>query len=99
MRAVNSKARKQSLGLTVPQATREARRIVDQVMPGVGATVESRGSADPATLERVIVTTVTFPANHAATAKSLLPFRLSGLLGVMRMVDADSSITITRSVR
>lgn len=49
--------------LTIQQATREARRLVDRIMPGVGATVESRGSWDLDTDMPTMITRVTFPEN------------------------------------
>jgi len=96
MRAVKSNARKQNLGLTVPAATVQARRIADRIMPGAGVTVESKGSHDLDTDTPVIITTVTFPANMAATAKVALSLALTDLAGNIRQSDADSSITITR---
>lgn len=98
MRAVKSNAKRQSLGLTIPVATRQARKIVDQVMPpGAGATVESRSSADPVTLERVIITTVTFPANTSDVQRISLTTGLGADDG-RTLVVADSSITVTRKV-
>lgn len=97
MRAVKSNARKQNVGLTIPMATRQARRIVDQVAPHAGATVESRGSADPATLERVIVTLVTFPANSRVSLQ--LAAALEQLAGVVDYRAADASVVLTRTVR
>jgi hypothetical protein len=54
--------------LTVTKATSQARRHVDRLMPGVLATVETRGSANPKTLEHLMVTTVTFPEGHPNAA-------------------------------
>lgn len=56
--------RKQNLGLTVTAATSQARRIVDRVMPGVMATVESKLSHDLATDTPIVITTVTFPRSN-----------------------------------
>jgi hypothetical protein len=52
--------------LTITKATAQARRHVDKIMPGVMATVESRLTADPVTLEDLMITTVTFPDGHEA---------------------------------
>jgi hypothetical protein len=96
MLIAKSKARKQDIGLTVTQATRQARKIVNSglMMPGPFATVDSRKSADPVTLEPVIITTITFPANeHGAALLSIELLRLGG-----QMIVADSSITVTRKI-
>lgn len=94
MRTVKSRARKQNLGLTIPVATRQARKIVDQVMPGVMVTVESKGSHDLATDTPVIVTTVTFPRD--CPGLGLLAADLMLLPGSITTSPADSSITVTR---
>lgn len=47
--------------LTVMQATSQARRRVDRVIPGVMATVTSRLSYDLKTDTDLMVTTITFP--------------------------------------
>ena len=95
MRAVKSKGGKQDLGLTVTKATSQARAIVNKVMPGAGATVESRSSWDLDADRAIIITTITFPrsADFAAYIASAL-LKLSGAMTV-----ADSSIVITRTVR
>lgn len=49
--------------LTITKATAQARRLVDKLMPGVGTTVESKGSWDLDTDTAIMITTVTFPAN------------------------------------
>jgi hypothetical protein len=97
MRTVKSNAKRQNVGLTVPVATRQARKIVDQVMPGVAATVESKLSHDLATDTATVVTTVTFPANLPAAKRFAVQANL--LTGRIGMVVADSSIVITRKVR
>jgi hypothetical protein len=61
MLKTTSKARKQNLGLTVPVATRQARKVVDAAMPGVNATVESKFGYDMNADMQVVVTTITFP--------------------------------------
>lgn len=90
--------RKQNLGLTVTQATTQARRYVDKVMPGVGATVDSKSTWDVATDAQVIITTITFPAIVAATVKASFSLELAKLAGNIRQIDADSSIVVTRTV-
>jgi len=99
MRTVKSNAKRQNLGLTVPVATRQARKIVDAVMPGVMATVESKLSHDMATDTATVVTTVTFPAGHPNVFE--LGDALHALPGGMWLVPiyADSSIVITRKVK
>jgi len=97
MRTVKSNAKRQNVGLTVPVATRQARRIVDAVMPGVMATVESKLSHDLATDTATVVTTVTFPAGHP-----MLGFLAADLMlmpGSITTIPADSSIVVIRKVR
>lgn len=95
MHPVKSNAKRQNVGLTIPVATRQARKIVDQIMPGAGATVESRGSADPVTLAPVIITTVTFPNNHPESR--MLVSALGTLAGVTAVKAESARITITRT--
>lgn len=87
--------RTQNVGLTRTKATTQARKIVDKVMPGAGATVDSRTSADPATLEATVVTTITFPRGHDS-ADLLFTTLNRSIIGTIRY--ADSSIVITRKV-
>lgn len=96
MRAVKSKGGKQDLGLTIPVATRQARKIVDKVMPGVMATVESKDSWDLATDTQTITTTITFPAGHICADLLYVTLNRS-IVGTIRY--ADSSIVITRKVK
>lgn len=95
MLKATSKARKQNLGLTVPVATRQARKIVDAAMPGVNATVESRFGYDSEADVVTVITTITFPATDSRTVTDLdnALYRLSGWWGSRK---ADSSIVITR---
>lgn len=88
-----------SAGLTVTKATRDARRIVNgsPMMPGPFATVESRMSWDMNTDRQVIITTITFPPSEDGAR--LLAANLWGLRGALRVVVADSSIVITRKVK
>jgi len=80
--------------LTIQQATREARRLVDKTIPGVGATVESRGSWDSKTDTMLMITTITFPRNqYGVTGLDLL---IAALPGFVSRVRCDSSITVTR---
>jgi len=99
MRTVKSNAKRQNLGLTVPVATRQARKIVDAVMPGVMATVESKLSHDLATDTATVVTTVTFPAMVGSRVRFELDGELYKLTGWWGSRIADSSIVITRKVR
>ena len=96
---VTQKPRKQNLGLTVSQATSQARRIVNRIMPGAGATVDSRNCWDQVADVQVVITTVTFPAIIAATVKTALYIELATLAGNVRQTNADSSVTITRTIR
>jgi hypothetical protein len=93
---VKSRARKQNLGLTVAQATAQARRIADRVMPNAGVTVESRLSHDLATDTAIVITEITFPANTDLAGKVGLGVALHTLTGVAGQTSADSRITITR---
>lgn len=97
MRAVKSKGGKQDLGLTVQKATREARTIVDKIMRGVNATVESKQTAEVSTLIPVISTTVTFPRMHESISD--LREELCTLTGLRDMRTECSSITFTRTVK
>jgi hypothetical protein len=90
--------RKQDLGLTVPVATRQARRIVDAVMPGVMVFVESKLSHDLANDVATVITTVSFPTGDLRAVFLFADLaRLSNQHGEMRY--ADSSIVITRKVK
>ncbi len=81
--------------LSITKATRQARRIVDEVMPGVMATVDSKLSHDLATDTPLVITTVTFPAGqHGRGGLALL---LAALPGFRSRTVADSRITIARS--
>lgn len=80
--------------LTVAQATRQARKHVDALMPGAMATVDSKGTADPQTLQPLMRTVVTFPADHYDADS--LRVALASLPGVRDMKVGSSSITIIR---
>lgn len=80
MNTVKSRARKQNLGLTVSQATRDARRVVDATMPGVNATVESRFGHDLATDTPTVVTTITFPESADASDVACWAERAPGVI-------------------
>lgn len=94
-RTVKSKTRKPT---TQVSATRDARRIVEKLMPGVGATVNSRTSWDLKADRPTVVTTVTFPRDHEQrlTLGACL-VTLPGYVADSALI-ADSSITITRAV-
>lgn len=85
---------KTSAPLTVQQATRQARKHVDALMPGVMATVDSTGTADPQTLAPLMRTVVTFPEHQQGAVE--LAARLGNLPGVVSKRVAGSSITIIR---
>lgn len=82
--------------LTVSQATNQARRHVNKIMPGVMATVESKLSHDLATDTPTVITTVTFP-RQAGGEVARLSAHLATLAGRTNLVAADSSIVITRA--
>lgn len=94
MLIAKSKARKQNLGLTIPVATRQARKHVDAIMPGVLATVESKDSFDLDTNTALVVTTVTFPRDHIARMD--LQVALSRPLDGRRIESFPDRIVITR---
>ena len=81
--------------LTIPQATKQARRHVDKLMPGVGATVESKLSHDLDTDTPIVITMVTFPRGHVA--RHVLMVNLTTLPGYRSSIDDDSSIRFTRT--
>ena len=87
------KPKPHNLGLTIPVATRQARAIVDRAMPGVGATVESKHSHDPATDTPTVTTTITSPAGVAPHA---LTRELNMLAGVQQVQTFPTHIVITR---
>ena len=96
MRTVKSNAKRQSLGLTVPVATRQARQIVDRVMPGVMATVQSSQTYDMPTGQMVIYTLITFPPTADASDVALWAERAPG---VVRSSQDTCSIVVIRKVK
>lgn len=91
---VKSRAPKMPAPRSIPVATRQARQIVDRIIPGVGATVESRSTAT-ADLDPIMVTTITIPAETTRTNRLEL---LAGLtaLGAEVAIHESSRIVITR---
>jgi hypothetical protein len=81
--------------LSITQATSQARRHVNKLMPGVMVTVESKGTADPATLAPIMRTVVTFPHMHPAISE--LRAALHSLPGIRDIRTDSTRITITRS--
>ena len=94
MLKAKSNAKKQDLGLTISRASRDARRIVDKMMPGVNATIESRTGYDLAGDFATVVTTITFPLDHPA--RHLLVVNLAAIDEDATIVDTCSRIVITR---
>jgi len=93
MTPVKSRARKQDLGLTISQATRNARKVVNATMPDAGATVDSRYDHDLATDTPTVITTITFPETADASDVACWAERAPGVIA------SDWSpvrITITR---
>lgn len=80
--------------LTIKQATGQARRHVDRIMLGVGATVESKLSHDLASDTPTIITVVTFPAGDLR--RVTLGMALRSLSGATARVES-SRITVTRT--
>jgi hypothetical protein len=80
--------------LTVALATRQARKIVDKMMPGTVVNIDSRLSYDTATGTDTVITTVMFPRGHAEAL--MLRCVLATLPGHLSETSADSSIVITR---
>ena len=76
--------------LTISQATSQARRHVDKIMPGVGATVDSKLSHDLTTDTPIIITTVTFPAGNLD--------RVSLGMALRSMRDASARVELARIV-
>lgn len=103
--AINVRQRKAKLskpaGLTVSQATRDARKVVNRVMPNVGATVNSKLSYDFGASAGVVITTITFPRIGNTDPRGWqLAAALAGLSGHIerRAIAADSSMVIARKV-
>ncbi len=95
--AAAKRASRKPAGLTVVKATREARRIVDATMPGVGATVDSRLSAlTDGSLTPVIVTTITFSDNERSAV--LLADALDEAFSPLTTIVNSSRVVITRKV-
>lgn len=88
--------RKQNLGLTVTQATSQARRHVDRIMPGVMATVDSRTSYDLKADVPIVITTVTFPHMHAGISD--LRAALHALPGMRDFKTESARMTFTRTI-
>lgn len=86
---------KPSRELTATQATGQARRIVDRLIPAGGpdVNVTSRLSYDLGDDTPTVVTVVTFPVGHSAALKDAL-----GQLPGLRRIDGVASgwIEITR---
>lgn len=81
--------------LTITRATSQARRHVDKLMPGVMATVESKGSYDLEADVPLIITIVTFPHMHSAISE--LRTTLHSLPGIRDIRTESARITITRT--
>lgn len=92
-RTVKSKGRKPT---TTVSATRDARRIVQRIMPGVGATVNSRISWDSKADCEIVETTVTFPHMHAAISD--LRDALHALPGMRDFRTESARMTFSRTV-
>jgi len=93
MTPVKSRARKQDLGLTISQATRDARKVVNATMPDVDATVDSRYGHDLANDVPTVITTITFPATADASDVACWAERVPG---VITSTWSPVRITVTR---
>lgn len=94
MTPVKSRARKQAIGLTIMQATTQARRIVDKTMPAsTCATVVSRFGHDLATDTATVITEVTFPETADASDVACWAERAPG---VISSTWSTVRITVTR---
>ncbi len=91
--ALRSKARAAAT-LTAPKATTQARRIVDKIMPGVVATVESRLSHDLASDTPLVITEITFPVHHPRAHE--LGQALGTLTGVQNVAPGVGRRTVVR---
>lgn len=80
--------------LTIKQATSQTRRHVDRIMPGVGATVDSRLSHDLASDTPTIITVITFPETADASDLACWAERVPG---VITSTWDSTRITITRA--
>jgi transglutaminase/protease-like cytokinesis protein 3 len=95
-RTVKSRAAKQDLGLTPVKATREARKLVQRIMPNAFATIESKLSYDFEANTATVVTTITFPADHEAAFT--LWTNLAALPGAIGSGSRNSArMTVTRT--
>jgi hypothetical protein len=83
--------------LSITQATRQVRKHVDALMPGVMATVESKNSFDLDTDTRTVVTTVTFPSGHPGRHVLVKTLAVT-LSGYVKSVDSSTRIVLTRKV-
>lgn len=82
-----------TLPLQIATASRQVRKVVNRIMPGVNATVESRTSHDLETDTPTMITTITFPQDPDGA--SLLGTALHSLAD-KGMTVADCSIVIVR---
>lgn len=89
------KAKSKLVGLTVGQATREARKIVNATMPNVMATVESRHGWDVTGDQQTVITTITFPETADASDVACWAERAPG---VISSAWSPTRIVITRKV-
>lgn len=80
--------------LSTSKATSQVRRIVDAVMAGAMATVDTRMSHDLATDTPLAITTVSYPAGHSGEV--LLGMRALRLAGVLKLDGDPCRLVITR---
>lgn len=86
--------------LTISKATAQARRLVDKIMPGAMATVESKRCYDLAADRATIVTTITYPieADRFALAAAIWDV-LDGKHADVRGVEVmDTRTIVTRGI-
>jgi hypothetical protein len=82
--------------LTITKATAQARRLVNKIMPGVMATVESKQSYDLAADRATIVTTITHPDD--ADRVMLLQGATQRLTGTWKIETFPTLTRITRDI-
>lgn len=89
------KSRKAPKPTTVASATRDARRLVERCIPGMGATVTSNPHWDIRAERESVRTVITYPATVDA---SDLACAVEGMPGVIRSDWTPYAITIIRAI-
>lgn len=82
--------------LTISKATAQARRLVDKIMPGAMATVESKRSYDLAADRATIVTTITHPVHPSGSL--MLYVKLQKTEGLRKVEQFPNRTIVTRDI-